>query len=63
MSQSYFSDFNPCDRESLRAAYREGDLQGRDRFSQLWVLADLNRAHGVRDIKEAATQAALEIYK
>jgi hypothetical protein len=63
MSQSYFSDFNPRDRESLRAAYREGDPQGRDRFDQLWALADINRAHGIRDIKEAATQAALEIYK
>ena len=59
---STFADFTPRDRESLRAAYREGDPKGRDRFSRLWVLADLNRAHGIRDIKEAATQAALEIY-
>jgi hypothetical protein len=56
-----FADFNPRDRESLRAAYREGDPQGRDRFDQLWVLADLNRAHG-DSIEQAATQAALEIY-
>lgn len=62
MSKLYFKDFDARDRASLRAAYAEGDAAGRDRFAQLWMLADIHRAHGIRNIREAATIAALEVY-
>jgi hypothetical protein len=59
---SHVNDFNARDRASLIAAYAEGTPDGLARAERLWETADLRRAHGERDPKEAAIQAVLEVY-